>query len=102
MTVKLRPTFKHTLVHPITITLKGPSGERQETITEIEVVKPKAGDMVAVDGVEGENNKELAMLAHLSGQPRRVIDELELEDLAELQKGLQAFLPGGQPTGQTS
>ncbi|MDP1961937.1 MAG: phage tail assembly protein [Reyranella sp.] len=87
-------TYSHTLAHPITVTLKGPAGERTETITQLDFEFPavlKARHLRATDGHAGEIGKTLALLAQFCGQPVKVLDELSGADLAALSEKLESF-----------
>lgn len=100
--------FTHTLVEPIVLTLKGPSGERQEKITSIEMPaghRLRAKDLRCTDGHDGDVAKTIALIAHFSGLSIREIDELVEEDLAALSEHVASFRTGqgtGPKTGETS
>ncbi len=81
------------LRRPVTITFNaGQANERSETIERLEMRSvSKARDLRVVDGHEGEVAKAIALIAHLSGQPIRVIDELDPEDFAVLARKVNLF-----------
>lgn len=86
--------FSRILKHPIVVTIKGPSGEREETITQLNFDFPdriKAKHLRATDGATGEVGKTLALLAAFGDQPVKVLDEMDGEDLAELAELLEGF-----------
>lgn len=86
--------FSHPLKHPITVTIKGPSGERDETITQLNFNFPeriKAKHLRATDGATGEVGKTLALLAAFGDQPVKVLDEMDAEDLGELSALVEGF-----------
>lgn len=90
------------LKHPVTITLRGPDGERQETVSEVTLRRVKGKDLRATDDHSGEIAKTLALLAKITSQPMVVIDELDAEDIAGLGEKLDDFLPASLRTGPTS
>lgn len=86
--------FSHTLKHPITVTIKGPAGERDETITQLNFDFPeriKAKHLRATDGATGEVGKTLALLAAFGDQPVKVLDEMDAEDLGKLSVLIEGF-----------
>lgn len=95
--------FRYTLEHPVTLTLKSSSGEREETIIEI-VLKPltKTKQLRVLDQAEGEVAKSIVLVASLAGQPVSVIDEIHPEDFQVLVEKAQGFPMPGQSTGTTS
>lgn len=88
-------TVKYELKHPITLKLQGSGGKREEKVTTITLELPdrlKAKHLRATDGAAGDVGKTLALLASFSGQPIKVIDELDAVDLAALAGELEGFL----------
>jgi hypothetical protein len=101
--VKVRkPIEPYTLLEPVKVTYKGPNGEREETITEVKLRRPKGKDLRIMDRHEGNIAKGMAMVARLSGLDDHVIDELDGEDLMVLLDRVAGFLPDGPATGGTS
>lgn len=87
-------TVTHTLKYPITVTLKGPSGETEKVIEVINFDFPdriKAKHLRATDGAVGEIGKTLALLAHFGDQPVKVLDEMDAQDLEALSDMLSGF-----------
>lgn len=92
-----------TLKEPITTTFKSSDGaQRQETITELTLRKPKAKDLLSLDTVTGDVSKTLALISALSGHPMLVIHELSTDDLTAAGEIIAGFFPNGQKTGTTS
>ena len=85
----------HTLAYPIEVTKRaGGSKEKVETVTEITLDLPerlKAKHLRFTDGAKGEIGKTLALLAAFSGQPVKVLDELDAKDLEALAAHLESF-----------
>lgn len=90
------------LKHPLTLTLRGPDGERQETRTELQLRRPRAKDMRVLDSASGDVGAAIAMTAQLSGLSILEADELDAEDLQSLQEIIDGFLGSGPKTGKTS
>lgn len=82
------------LKHPITVTLRGNGGEREETIATLSLRKPKARDMRALDSVKGDASRLIALAARLTGHPEKIIDELDGEDFVTLGQLVARFFPG--------
>lgn len=85
----------HTLAYPIEVT-KRPGGgkEKTEVITEITLDLPerlKAKHLRYTDGAKGEVGKTLALLSAFTGQPVKVLDELDAQDLEALAAHLEPF-----------
>jgi hypothetical protein len=95
-------TFK--LVEPVEIELRAAGGEaRVETIGELTLYKFKAKDLRALDGLpdDAKGSQLLALIARMTRQPVKVIDELGAEDMQTLGDKVGGFLPNGLKTGQT-
>lgn len=92
------------LKEPVEITLKRAGGEeRTETITELNILKFKAKFLRCLDGLgaDAQGSQLLALIARMTGQPVKVIDELGAEDLDVIGGKVESFLPNGQKTGRT-
>lgn len=96
-------TGRYTLKRPLTVTLKGPDGEREEQIAEV-TIRPLdcADDLRCMDGHEGEVAKSIALVAHLSGLTVRQVGKLHPADFAALAEKAEGFTPPGLPIGETS
>jgi hypothetical protein len=94
-----------TLKEPVVVTLKAAGAdERTETISVLELHPFKARDLRAIDpfGDNHEGSKILALIARMTRQPVKVIDELGGADFTTLADRVSAFLPNGQKTGGTA
>lgn len=95
---------KHTLKEPIEIKAEKSDGV-MATITEVEVVKPKGKHFKAMGRVKTEEEKMLAFIGACTGVPPSGMDEMDIEDIAELQGVLQPFfdkfLEIGKPSSAT-
>ena len=91
-----------TLKHPITTTFRSSAGEREETVTEVTVRRPKAKDLRVVDAATGEVAQAIALMAQLTTLTVAQIDDLDVEDFAALGKVIEGFMPPGLLTGKTS
>jgi hypothetical protein len=81
-----------------TVKLKEPIRFGEQVVDELALRKPKAKDFRSFP----ENptmGDVLDLVGRLSGQPKQVIDELGVEDLAEVSKLVEGFIPGGRATG---
>jgi hypothetical protein len=93
------------LKQPITFMLRGPEGEREETIaagTELSLRRVKGKDLRVTDDHAGDVAKTFALLSKITDQPIHVIDAMDAEDIAGLGELLDRFLPASLRTGQTS
>lgn len=93
------------LVEPIEITLRPAGGEeRVETVKELTLYKFKAKDLRALDGLadDAKGSQILALIARMTRQPVKVIDELGMEDLQTFGAKVERFLPNGPKTGPTA
>lgn len=94
-----------TLIEPVEIELRAAGGEvRIEKIAEVTLYKFKAKDLRALDGLadDARGSQLLALMARMTRQPVKVIDELGAEDMQILGDKVGAFLPNGPKTGQTA
>lgn len=87
--------IKYTLKHPIEIRSKE-TGALLETITELTLHRPKGKVLKAIDKITGEGSAALAIFAAIAGVPPSVMDEIDMEDLAELQEVGAPFLASFQ------
>ncbi|MBI1408119.1 MAG: hypothetical protein GC145_18560 [Caulobacter sp.] len=96
----------YALKEPLKVKLKGPTGEREEVITQLTLDLPEDGKMRAVhlratDGHSGRVGMCLALISYFSGQPIKVLDQLVDVDLLPLMDLVEDFRKPGQPTGGT-
>lgn len=91
----------HTLKYPIEIKADK-SDKIIETITVIELRRPKGKQLKVMDKVQGENAKTLALIAACSGLPLSTLDEIDGEDFADLAEIVEVFFGKRQKTGATS
>ena len=83
-----------TLIEPVTVELKDGDGNiREEKITALEFRKPKVKHLRATDRADGDVAKAAELVAVLTGQPVRVIDELGAEDFAKCADLVERFFP---------
>jgi hypothetical protein len=83
------------LKHPIDIRSKE-TGAVIETITEFTLHRPKGKVLKVVDKISGEGSAALAIFAAIAGVPPSVMDEIDMEDLADLQEVGAPFLDSFQ------
>jgi hypothetical protein len=81
-----------------TVKLKEPIRFGEQIVDELAIRKPKAKDFRAFP-MNPTMGDVLDLVGRLSGQPKQVIDELGFEDLAEVSKIVEGFIPGGRATG---
>lgn len=90
------------MAEPKTLKLKEPIQFGSETITELRFRAPKAKDLrpLPAEGPKTQGDS-IDLAGRLCGQPSVVMDELGLEDLAEVSSIIEAFMPSGPATGGT-
>lgn len=59
---------------------------------EVEMRTPLVRDMMALSNITNVEEKEIALVANLTGLTQEELGELTLQDYGILQKGLQSFL----------
>lgn len=87
--------IKYKLKHPIEIRNKE-SGAIIDTITELTLHRPKGKILKSIDKISGEGTAALAVFAAIAGVPPSVMDEIDMEDLADLQEVGAPFLASFQ------
>lgn len=89
-----------TLKEPVKVTRVVDGNDQEELLTELVLKQDvKAKDLRVIDTVKGEVAQSIVLIAHLTGQPVKVIDELGLEDFTILGERVAELVPDGQPTG---
>ncbi|MET0362946.1 MAG: phage tail assembly protein [Sphingobium sp.] len=94
--------IKYDLKFPIKVTKYLSTGDREETLTSMELRRPIAKDMRRTDGVEGEVAKSIVLIAQLSGWGVPDVDQLDIADLAGIGEIIEGFTAPGPATGATS
>ena len=97
----MNDAVKYELKHPIEIKAER-SDKVIDTITTLDLKRIQGRHLKAMDKVQGENAKTLALIASCSGLPLSTLDEIDGEDFAELAEIVAGFLGKRQPTGATS
>jgi len=72
-----------------------------ETITELEMQKPKAKHWRGMPSSPGMGDL-LDLAGRLSGHPPKVMDELSTEDMMRVLEAVGNFLPSGLGTGSSA
>ncbi len=85
-------------------TLKTPVTHNGVTYTEVDIHKPRTGDLVATDAAQGEMAKTLFLLASITEIPVPAFKLIELDDFYEIQAIVEPMLgkPKVQKAGSTS
>jgi hypothetical protein len=86
------------MAEPTTITLKEPIQFGSATIAELTFRKPKAKDFRRFP-LQPTQGDLLDLVGQLTGQPKAVIDELGMEDMAEAMERVAVFMGSGRETG---
>lgn len=76
----------------VTVQLASPVTHDGKSYSSITLRKMKAKDLVAGDLVEGENRRGFAILASVAEVPVAVIEELDIEDFAQLNEALTTLV----------
>ncbi|CAL4866734.1 hypothetical protein MMA231_00978 [Asticcacaulis sp. MM231] len=89
----------YSLKAPVKILVKDASGKEDEhEIAVLNFKKPTGIDFRALDRSDGKIGMMFAFASSLTGQPDRVFDKLEAEDVAEVIKISTDFLQGFRAT----
>lgn len=75
---------------------------REDVIETVEMRRPRARDLRATDGHEGDVAKAIALIAHLTGLTVKEVDGLNTADFKALGAMTQSFSAPGRSTGETS
>ncbi len=75
-----------------TITLNNPIAVDGISVSELSIREPKVRDLLAIERIEGEALKEVALIANLTSVPKEVVEDLCIKDYVEIQKVLKDFL----------
>ncbi|HXG47685.1 MAG TPA: phage tail assembly protein [Methylomirabilota bacterium] len=73
--------------------LKEPLQANGETITELKLKKPKAKALRAFDRAQGDIAGSFELISDLAGIPPSAVDELDVEDIAEIMAWVSGFFP---------
>lgn len=84
---------------PVVITLRKPVRAGQETIAELTIRPVRGKDLRRLNPSDPPLVQTLNMLSWLSGQPMKVVDELEGDDLGTALGVVNDFLFATQGTG---
>ncbi|WP_174516837.1 phage tail assembly protein [Wolbachia endosymbiont of Cardiocondyla obscurior] len=75
-----------------TITLNNPITVDGISVSELSMREPKVRDLLAIERIEGEALKEVALIANLASVLKEVVEDLCIKDYVEIQKVLKDFL----------
>ena len=85
-------SYTRQLAQPVKkITKTEGQDDRVEEITAITIRRPTTKDMLVTDGHQGEVGKTIALIAHLSDLPPKLIQALIPADFADLGAASQGF-----------
>lgn len=84
-----------------TIKLKHPFEWGDETISEIELPRPKAGHMrgLNVKRLQEETDEMFKLVQKLLNQPPKFLDRMDFVDVQTIMEAVGDFLPSGPATG---
>ncbi|MFP3022860.1 MAG: phage tail assembly protein [Wolbachia sp.] len=74
------------------ITLNNPITVDGISVSELSMREPKVRDLLAIERIEGEALKEVALIANLTSVPKEAVEDLCIKDYVEIQKVLKDFL----------
>ena len=87
-------------VKSVNVKLSEPLEWGSETISELTLRRPKAKDIEHISS--NPTMKEMMTVAQkCAGVPRRVIEELDIDDANNVMDAVADFLDGGHQTGKT-
>lgn len=75
-----------------TITLNNPITVDGISVSELLMREPKVRDLLAIERIEGEALKEVALIANLASVPKETVEDLCIKDYVKIQKVLKDFL----------
>lgn len=75
-----------------TITLNNPITIDGISVSELSMREPKVRDLLAIERIEGEALKEVALIANLASVPKETVEDLCIKDYVKIQKVLKDFL----------
>ena len=85
----------------VTLELFEPISFGSERITKLEIRRFKAKDLRSIRDPDNMSvSEQLELISTLSGQPMKVIDELDGVDLAKAGEIIRGFSKSGQATGE--
>ncbi len=79
--------------------LKHPVDIAGETLSQLKVRRPNAGDLMAMDDASGDIGKLIKLLSSCADEPESTIKKLDGEDLTGAGMIVKGFLSPGQATG---
>ena len=83
-----------------TIELKHPIEAHGETVTTIELKRPKVKHLKAMDKATGDVERVAALLTELGALPPSSVDQIDAEDFAVLAEVVGGFFEKPLPTGR--
>lgn len=81
------------LDHPIDITLTKSGGKREETITQINLRRPKVKDLKGLNLAHLEGADMITLVSRLSGLDSAVFDEVDAADFLNMSEMVAGFFP---------
>ena len=89
------------LKRPVKTIFKGPSGDREEVLSEVSIRRPTAADLLIIDQLQARPIAlMLEMVIRLSGLSRKIVERIDAEDIDPLGKLALANVGDGPPTGE--
>ena len=89
-----------TLKTPVTFTRTMAGGEPvTETVSELVFTEPDGKAMLAMDAVQGEMAKGMAMVAASAGVAVELVHKMKLSDIVAAIEKVEHFLPDGREIG---
>ena len=86
----------------VTVVLADPIQFGEELITELTLKRIKFKHLRTIPDLNNITTEQLGnLLERISGQPRAVIDEIDMEDFDAIGKQIAKILPAGLKTSQT-
>lgn len=98
----LRREVTHTLLVPIVRKLRGPSGDREEEVTEVTVSRPKGKHLKQAARYKSEDEADMSLIAPLTGLSEKDVDELDAVDLMAIGAIIRGFVQPGRGSGATT
>ncbi|MGZ8364562.1 MAG: phage tail assembly protein [Caulobacteraceae bacterium] len=95
-------SVEYPLMWPVETTIGKGENARTERLDSVVIKRPKGKQARLSDRAGSEQSRGLLMVSSLTGLRPDQVDELDMADIHTMSEIVDAFLPSGPPTGETS